>query len=96
MGYCRTRRGFLELEVSPHADWCHFEAIADQISESLDATIVEKIDGLDARYWDFEISGRTVTLHLHAMAGIFGFDTGHEADSVVQQIAALLGISGAS
>lgn len=37
---------------------------------SLHGSPVEKVNGVDQHYWDFDINGITVILHLDRMAGV--------------------------
>jgi len=47
-----------------------FAKYADRIMSEFKAIIVERLDGLDQRYWDFEVDGKVVVLHSDSMAGI--------------------------
>ena len=52
------------LVITDEADWSEFERLAGAIRARFDAQIVERLDGLDERYWDLEVADQTVTLHL--------------------------------
>ena len=54
----------LEAAISNDADWMLFNGVADLILTKFKATLVQALDGLDERYWDIEIRGSIVTLHL--------------------------------
>jgi hypothetical protein len=70
-GADRTRmKETLEIKISDDSDWKMFEQICGFISKDLLGSLVNKLDGLDQRYWDFEINGKYLTLHLEHYLGI--------------------------
>jgi hypothetical protein len=90
MRYTTTRQGHLELIISDVADWSGFERIARAIRAEFGARIVERLDGLDERYWDLKVSDQTVTLHLQHYLGICLFATSVEGEELVRQIGQFL------
>jgi hypothetical protein len=70
MRYTTTRRGDLELVITDVADWSEFE----------------RIDGPDGRYWDLDLGGQTVTLHLQHYPGITLDASSAEGESLVRRI----------
>jgi hypothetical protein len=90
MRYSRTRQGGLELVISDEADWREFERIADAVCAEFDVRIVERLDGLDDRYWDLRVSEQTVTLHLQHYLGISLFSSSSEGESQVRRIGQFL------
>jgi hypothetical protein len=86
----RTPQGGLEVLISEDPDWVQFEQFVHRISRETSAQCTERIDGIDARYWDFRIDGKIVTLHLQHYLGISVFGANPEADEAVQKVANLL------
>lgn len=62
--------GKISISISDQADWDLFERIFEKIKEDFTIKLVNKIDGIDERYWDFEINGGLVCLHLQHYLGI--------------------------
>jgi hypothetical protein len=85
-----TRHGRAELEISDRPDRARFERIAALLAFELDGRIVERLDSFDCRYWDIEVGGTIVTLHLHDMVGICLFAAAPEGDALIPQAAALI------
>jgi hypothetical protein len=61
------------VSISSSADWALFDEIAHALSLETGGTWVERLDGLDERYWDLRIGEATVTLHLQHYLGIMLF-----------------------
>jgi hypothetical protein len=57
----------LSIELS--GDGEEFGVFADRMI-SLHGVPVEKVSGLDQRYWDFDVDGVTIVLHSDTMAGV--------------------------
>lgn len=66
----KTRNGKTEAILSEESDWDLFNRIADLITKKFNAKWIEKTDGLDQRYWDFDIEDVRLTLHLEHYLGI--------------------------
>ena len=58
------------IVVSGSSDWSLFERIARDLAKSLGGTWVERLDGVDARYWDLDAHAGRITLHLQHYLGI--------------------------
>jgi hypothetical protein len=69
-----------EVGVSEVADWALFGEIADALSTEVGGSWVERLDGLDGRYWDLRIGDAVVTLHLQHYLGIKLFASMDAAD----------------
>lgn len=83
----KTRNGKTEAILSEKPDWDLFNRIADLITKEFNAKWVEKADGLDQRYWDFEIENVRLTLHLEHYLGISLFPAKDDkANYLVQKI----------
>lgn len=65
----------LEAKLSNISDGKLFVAIANAITGKFHVTWIRKLDGLDQRYWDFEIDDCKLTLHLEHYLGISLFPT---------------------
>lgn len=74
-----------EAVISNDSDWMLFNGVADAILRRFKGKLVERLDGLDERYWDIEIKGRIVTLHLQHYIGIVLFaETKQENDLICE------------
>jgi hypothetical protein len=60
----------MEIYLSENADWDLFNRIASEMKQTLGGTWGVQADGLDQRYWDLEVEGQTITLHLEHYSGI--------------------------
>ena len=70
-----------ELTISKIPDWRLFERVAARIEARLDGEWVERVDGLDQRYWDFRNGKAIITLHLEHHVGIVAY-VAHDAEDV--------------
>ncbi|MGE8099522.1 DUF3630 family protein [Pseudomonas fluorescens] len=59
-----------EIKISESSDWQLFENVARALEQELRGTWIEKVDGIDQRYWDLAVEGRVITLHLEHFLGI--------------------------
>ena len=72
-----------EILVSGDADWTLFDELAGLISTKLESgQWVERLDGLDERYWDYRVGSAVVTLHLQQYLGIMLFSSERAEDQV--------------
>jgi len=62
-----------ELLISPESNWSLFEKVAETLEFELSGSWVEKTDGIEQRYWDLQIEGELLTLHLEHYLGILAF-----------------------
>ena len=76
----------IEVAISDDADWRLFNGVADAILTRFSGKVVERIDGLDERYWDIEIRGGTLTLHLQQYVGISLFSQNKEANDLIRKV----------
>ena len=56
--------------IDDNCGYDKFYATADILQTVFNLTFTEKLDGLDASYWDFEFNGCCLTLHYHVQAGL--------------------------
>ena len=87
----KGREGRCEALISTRSDWRLFEKVARLIVKRFKGRFLEKLDGLDQRYWDIEIKGEILTLHLEHYLGITLFARGKESDELVKAIGDYLG-----
>ena len=80
------RDGRCEAAISDDADGMLFNGLADAILTRFRGKLVERIDGLEDRYWDIEIRGKIVTLHLQHFLGILLFAREKEGNDLVCEI----------
>ena len=81
-----TREDRLEVEISEESDRRLFNGVADAILRKFKGRLIAHLDGFGERYWDIEISGRVVTLHLQHYTGITLFAKNQAANDLVRAI----------
>jgi len=81
-----TRNGRIEAHLSEKSDWDLFNQIAELITKKFNVSWIERVDGLDQRYWDFEIEGERLTLHLGHYLGTSLFPTKDGTDKAKQLV----------
>ena len=69
-----------QLEIADQPDWALFDRIASILEVELGGTWIERLDGLDERYWDLSTGSARLTLHLQHYLGISLYPTGGAAD----------------
>lgn len=91
MRFTKTRCGSPELIISDDSNWSVFERLSDAICVEFGARVVEKIDGLDERYWDLKMTDGMVTLHLQYCLGISLYAQTTDGEVLVRKIGDFLG-----
>lgn len=96
-----TEGGRTEAHLAGRADWKLFDRVADLIGKEFNCRPVEKLDGLDQRYWDLAFGDVKLTLHLEHYSGISLFaakdnENISAANQLVQKIGAYLEANAAS
>jgi len=71
---------FINLDLSGDSDRNLFQVIANELSNTFNVQWKTQADGLDQRYWDFEMQGTTLTLHLEHYLGISIFADKNKTD----------------
>ncbi len=74
------------LNISEKSDWQLFNKVADEIINRFNGKIVERLDGLEQRYWDIEIDGKVLTMHLEHYCGISLFAKNDLANELIAVI----------
>lgn len=77
-------RGRCEALISENPDWELFDQVAELIVRNFNGRFLEKLNGLEQRYWDIEIEGEVLTLHLEHYLGISLFPQVKEANHLVK------------
>jgi hypothetical protein len=93
MRFCRTRFGTLELEIMDEPSWQEFERIFWAIHKHFRGCVRAQIDDYitgDVRYWDIEIEGKILTLHLEHYLGICLFAAEPEGEELVRLVSTFL------
>ena len=78
--------GRCEALISEDPDGRLFNGVADAILTKFNGQLVERLDGLEERYWDIDIGGKIVTLHLQHYLGIVLFPTNNEGNDLVLEV----------
>jgi hypothetical protein len=60
--------------------------VADAILTKFRGKLVERLDGPDERYWDIQIRGSIVILHLQQYSGISLFAENKEANDLLRKL----------
>jgi len=79
-----------ELHISPEPNWILFEKVAFTLENELDGVWLEKVDGLDQRYWDLKMDGEIITLHMENYLGISAFSNSKDLLLRVKKIIELI------
>jgi hypothetical protein len=58
------------LSIDLDTDDRRFMLYASRLEGRLKARLIQKLDGPDQRYWDYDVSGITVVLHCDVFAGV--------------------------
>jgi hypothetical protein len=74
-----------QIYLSETSDWGLFNRIASELRLALDGTWSVQADGLDQRYWDLEVEGQVITLHLEHYLGIMLLVEGADPDWVASE-----------
>lgn len=80
----------LSIELSNSDDARLFEGFAENLQKAFKARLLQKLDGLDQRYWDFEIGGAVLVLHSDAMMGISVHIEDGTHDALLRDVASKL------
>lgn len=75
-----------EAIISDDSDWMLFNGIADAILTKFKGKLDQALDGWDDRYWDIEIRGSIVTLHLQHYLGISLFADNKKANELIWNV----------
>ena len=67
-----------------------FRKLADRLKNVFNAKIIEKVEGVDQRYWDFDVDGTIVVLHSDPMAGISIHIEDGSNENLLRKIASML------
>ena len=60
----------LWVELSPEPSLKEMEAFEEALQSQFGAKVIEKLDGLDQSYWDFQIDEHLFVLHMDTFSGI--------------------------
>ena len=85
------RENRAEARLSKSADSFKFRRIARTICSQLAGEVVEQVDGVDARYWDIEVQGEVLTLHLQHYLGISIWARDPGGDEIIPRVIEALG-----
>ena len=65
-----------QIEFCEEGDWHVFDLLAARLRRGLGGRWIAQLDGVGQRYWDLEVDGAVITLHLEQMLGITVFAGG--------------------
>jgi hypothetical protein len=82
----------VEILISNKSDWALFEKYAHIIEKTVTATLTNKNDGLDQRYWDYMLNTVKFTLHLEHYIGImlYSYSNDDKSKNALHEIALIL------
>lgn len=78
------------LSITLADDDREFSVFASRLEDRSKAKCVHKLDGLDQRYWDFDVGGTTVVLHSDVFAGVSVHVEDGTNDDLLRRIAAII------
>jgi hypothetical protein len=70
-----------------------FSVFVSRLEKLIKARCIQKLDGLDQRYWDFDVGGTTIVLHSDVFAGVSVHAENGTNDDLLRRIAATITIS---
>ncbi len=76
----------LSIELAATDSDILFQKFAQALSSEFNGQLAEKLDGLDQRYWDFDINGTTIVLHSDVFTGISVHVQDGSNDKLLRQI----------
>ncbi len=84
-----------QIQISDYADWKLFECVAGLLEARLQGHWVQRLDGIDQRYWDLSVRDGRITLHLEHYLGIMlypaaGADANSESLALLEKAYNLL------
>jgi hypothetical protein len=80
--------GTIEYHVTNVEGWDDFESLARFIVKEFSANLVDKLDGICSRTWEFEIDNRRFKLKHHDDIGNYFFSDGSvEGENLMKMIA---------
>jgi hypothetical protein len=65
-----------------------FQVYASRLEEMCNGKRIQRLDGLDQRYWDYDVEGTTIVLHSDAFAGISLHVEDGSRDDLLRRVAA--------
>ena len=80
---------YRQIDIFGKSEWSTFDLMANKLLIHLSAILINKLDGLDERYWDFDLNGNVITLHLQHHLGIVLFyenNNGNEPNLYIEDI----------
>lgn len=66
----RKHEEIIEYRITKNSERKLFHDIAKHLESELGIVFIEKINGSDQKYWDFELSNVTFTFHLEHYLGL--------------------------
>jgi hypothetical protein len=69
----RENKGRVEAHLYRKSDEALFQQIADAIISRFGGKWTKQLEGFDQKYWDLQIGGVVLTLHLEIYTGIYLF-----------------------
>ncbi|AIF80955.1 hypothetical protein I862_01960 [endosymbiont of Acanthamoeba sp. UWC8] len=76
----------LNIKLSEVANDQLFIKIADIIIQTIGATIIEKLDGIDQRYWDFKLGKAKFCLHQEHYLGIIVYSLSEDVNEIIYKL----------
>ena len=76
----------LNIEITDEANNAYFEQVAKNIIKELNAVLVNKLDGLDQSYWDFEVGAAKFCLHQENTLGIFIYAQNEQGNELLEKL----------
>jgi hypothetical protein len=70
MKLSKTITGHLQIEIVHDCDYDKFYSIAELIKKQLGIIFINKIDGFDSLFWDFEFNNQLYNLDYNIYLGV--------------------------
>jgi len=65
-----SRDASKRLSIELSNDDSQFNSFVSRLENTCQARLVKKLNGLDQRYWDFEVMGKMIVLHSDNFMGV--------------------------
>src|SRR5262245_2855353 len=82
----RDASGRLSIDLA--ADGPMFQVLASRIEGRCGGRRVQRLDGLDQSYWDYDVEGTTLVVHSDTFAGISLYVADGSRDDLLRRVAA--------
>lgn len=85
----RDASGRLSIDLDPNSH--NFKKFASRLESEVNAKEINRLDGLDERYWDYDVEGTTIVLHSNVSVGVSIHVEDGSRDELLRSVAERIG-----